>query len=319
MKHIVFTADDFGVVPSIDEGIRIAIRKGLVKSVAAFSNYKDSVKNVKNLLEEFPDVEMGVHLTISSGKPLNGADSNLLCDGENFRSYNDFKLDNDTKDAFLKQLEAELKAQIEVFVNNDIPVYHLSSHHNLLTFLPELYTIFLNLARSYNLKVRSPKVIPRFKQNLYLLVVRIQLFQNLGKTYLKKIKKFGKRIKVFYKKNSDGVKTLGFLDTSHYGPIPVIKIIDPMGNILATQKYNKLIRRLWFFKFSMHRTSEFVLHLRKDDLEENSDYENEIKETKYTGIDPDYFDSRIVELRSITKLTVDKLKNIGINPGSWKE
>ena len=51
MKNLIITADDYGVFPSINQGVKEAILNGKVNSVACLANYKDSVKNVKSLYE----------------------------------------------------------------------------------------------------------------------------------------------------------------------------------------------------------------------------------------------------------------------------
>ncbi len=316
MKKIIFTADDFGVVDTIDEGIIDAIESELVKSVAAFANGDNSVQKAKALAAKYSDVELGVHLTISSGKPvLKGKDVPSLCDSkrEYFKSFKDF---SDKIDA--SELELELDAQIMVFKNNNIPIYHLSSHHNLLILLPKYYKIFLDLARKHNLKIRSPKVLPLFQQNVFLLYMRAVTIEDINLIVSAQIELFGRTIVRYFKNNANGVKTLDYLDTDHYGPIPMSKITSKRELARKKKKkVNKLFDRLGVLRRSRSQIAEFVLHLYKDGLKSHRQYKKEIP-TNYPGIDHKYFDSRVVELHSIKSLTLGDLNLNNITLGSWK-
>jgi predicted glycoside hydrolase/deacetylase ChbG (UPF0249 family) len=72
MKKLIVTADDFGVVKIIDQGIIKALKAKRVNSVAAFSNYGDkggiSRRKAECLLKDVGEqnVQLGIHLTISS-------------------------------------------------------------------------------------------------------------------------------------------------------------------------------------------------------------------------------------------------------------
>lgn len=315
MKKIIFTADDFGVVDAIDEGIIDAIESGLVKSVAVFANGKYSIQKAKALIAKYPDVELGVHLTISSGKPILAYEKvPTLCDSKkNFWSFKNFsnKIDE-------SELEAELDAQIMVFKNNNIPIYHLSSHYSLLILFPKYFKIFLNVARKHNLKIRSPKVKPVFRQNTFLLYMRAVMIEDINPVVSREIEIFGTIINKYFKNNANGVKTLDYLDTDHYGPIPMSKITSKRE--LARKKKKKvdnLFDRLEKLKKSRYKIAEFVLHLHKDELKSHSQYKKEIP-TDYPGIDYKYFDSRVVELHSIKSLTLGDLNINKITLGSWK-
>ena len=315
MKEIIFTADDFGIVNEIDKGIIEAIKTGLVKSVAVFANGENSIKKAKQLVNDYPKVELGVHLTICSGSPVLGCNKvPSLCkkNKNEFIGFEDFsdKLD-------LSQLEAELDAQIKLLKNN-IPIYHLSSHYNLVTLLPKYYKVFLGLAKKHNLKVRPPKVLPTFRQNIFLLNMRAKVIEDVSPIVAANIEGFGRLIDRYFKKHANGVKSPDYADTSHYGPIASSKIKSKAElNKKVKKKINKLERRLKTFQRSKYQSAEFILHLHEDKLKSHDEYEKEIP-GYYHGIDSRYFDSRVVELHSIKSFTEDILKTYKIKLGSWK-
>ncbi len=96
MKHLIVTADDYGVFPAINERIIDAVNDGKVNSVSIFSNYKgavlpnapsgtpyeDALTNVRWLVNntQGKSPELDCHLTVTSGKPLTGDKMNFACD-----------------------------------------------------------------------------------------------------------------------------------------------------------------------------------------------------------------------------------------------
>ena len=94
MEHrLVITADDFGACNYIDNGIREAIKAGVVSSVAAMVNfpprdashphgaYKGSIQAIKDLIKDVQtspdyeqarrrDVRIGLHFNFHAGFPV---------------------------------------------------------------------------------------------------------------------------------------------------------------------------------------------------------------------------------------------------------
>src|SRR6056297_85732 len=69
-RRLIVTADDFGAAACIDNAIRSAIRIGHVSAVSALTNYRRASGALVALREEFPGIDIGVHLNITSGPPL---------------------------------------------------------------------------------------------------------------------------------------------------------------------------------------------------------------------------------------------------------
>jgi len=159
MKKLIVTADDFGVFPSVNQGIKEAILDGKVNSVACISNYKDSVKNAKDLLNEVVNkTDIGVHLTISSGKPLVlNSNSSFIHNGY-FKPFGELDIDDIEKQ--LPELKRELIAQVEVLKDSNVPVNHISCHHNTLTTTKALFQTYLEVANKFNFPMRSVNLIP---------------------------------------------------------------------------------------------------------------------------------------------------------------
>ena len=132
MKKLIVTADDYGVFPSVNQGIIEAIQKDKVNSVACFSNYEKAVENINHLVNTVGDkADIGCHLTISSGKPLTFKDHEAFTRDGYFRPFGE--LDIDKVEKVLPELKKELIAQVENLRDSGLKVNHLSCHHNTLT------------------------------------------------------------------------------------------------------------------------------------------------------------------------------------------
>ena len=135
-KKVIVTTDDYGVNPSVNAAIIDAVNAGKVNSIAALPNYdgmtkkrkkkyKTSAENAKILLDKTNGKgEIGCHLTLTSGRPITKAKSMIDSEGY-FRGVYEFK-----RSIKPKELREELNAQVKVFTEANIPITHLSCHHN---------------------------------------------------------------------------------------------------------------------------------------------------------------------------------------------
>ncbi len=313
MKKLIITADDFGVFPSINQGVKEAILLGKINSVAAISNYKDSVKNVKELTEEIGDrAEIGCHLTISSGKPLTINKNEAFMSGNYFRPFSELKITAIEKQTDI--LEKELKAQVQVFLDSGIKVTNLSCHHTTLTFTQGLFKVYLKVAKDFNLPMRSVNIIPAKKDNQYRTVLELMLWDDVPNSKLQEIKRFGKEISLYLKTNWQMIKTPAILDSRHYGPMPLIDVWDSSVDRRIKQKHIDINSFLEEFISTDQKCAELMLHLIKDDIylrEQDDDID-------YPGINQKYFDSRKVEFQSINSFNFIPYED-RIELGLWKD
>ena len=68
-KYLIVNADDFGLTPSVCEGILDAHEKGIVSSTTSFVNRKISKTTLKHA-KLFKNLGIGIHLNITTGAPL---------------------------------------------------------------------------------------------------------------------------------------------------------------------------------------------------------------------------------------------------------
>ena len=340
MKKIILTADDFGVIPSIDAGVTRGVLAGKINSVAAFANYgvngETSVINAKELIRKSEEhgvkPQIGVHLTISSGNPILGRDAvPSLCKSdkdldeafyENQTEANEFNAHTDlSRDAIVEsELKDELQAQIDVFKDNDIPIAHLSSHHNTLTFFEKFFKVLMDLAADNNIPIRSSRVEPKLKNDMFLkLYMYFNLWEDIDLDEADELVTFMNDIQEVQRNYRPGeVRSPDFLETSHYGPLPFHKLKDRKLEKYLRKKKKAVTKMIKRFVEGDQNTMEVVLHVRDNVITNHQVYENEVRLANYAGIDPRYFDSRVVELNSVLNMDWDKIfaKN-DMQWGSW--
>lgn len=80
----IFTADDYGPVHFINHGVIEQVKNGTINSVHVLSNFdegklKRSIRDLWHAVPHGKVLDIGAHVTISSGKPIfQGVRANLL-------------------------------------------------------------------------------------------------------------------------------------------------------------------------------------------------------------------------------------------------
>jgi predicted glycoside hydrolase/deacetylase ChbG (UPF0249 family) len=310
MKKLIVTADDYGVFPSINNGIIEAVQAGKVNSVAVLTNYENSLQNANNLLEAAGDqnIDIGVHLTITSGKPVTQGQAASMCDGAYFRSYNEFRPGIDTA-----ALRNELNEQIRVLADKGIKVKHLTCHHNSLLLFKEHFNVYLQVAADNRLPMRSPNILPEEKQNNYIRVLRLMLLDDMSVNDSRKVKRFAREICSYFSASTLHVKAPAQLNSEHYGPVPLIDIWPVGVEKWVRKKQDALDSLFTTFLSSERETMELMLHLAKGELNSICNDAG----IDYPGINRKYFDSRMMELESIKRYDLGKWP--GVTKKGWED
>lgn len=155
--RLIINSDDYGRTPDISRGIREAHLRGLVTSTTAMMNMPSAFDDVRIALREAPCLGMGVHLVLTSGKPLLPPEQlpSLTTPEGRFLSLEAF---TERAAAFEPaEFKPEWRAQIEKFIAaaGKKPT-HLDSHHHASYYTPGLFQAMLELAREYDIPIRLP-------------------------------------------------------------------------------------------------------------------------------------------------------------------
>lgn len=183
-EEIRLTADDFGLHPSITDGIMECIEVGVINSISIMANGYDFERAV-HLIKNHGKILKGVHVALTEVEPLLRKEVPSLLKGDRpFHHAKNFFL----LLPFIKKAEIyeEAKAQIERVVRY-FPIDHLNSHQHVHLF-PGIFEIFLTLARQFKIPyIRLVKEKPLLKagmRNSFLF-----LFNSFYPFYSRKLKK----------------------------------------------------------------------------------------------------------------------------------
>lgn len=147
MKQLIINADDFGRHELINRAVRVAVKKGCLRSASIMAGgiaFDDAVETARRL----PNLGVGVHLTLANGNPIlppNKIPSLVTADGtfhENHVAFLKLYLQGKIN---LDEVKAELSAQIEKVIRAGLKITHVDSHQHL-HHVPRIIKIVLDLA-----------------------------------------------------------------------------------------------------------------------------------------------------------------------------
>ncbi len=158
MKQVIITGDDFGLALPVNEAIEHAHRHGILTSASlmvAAPASADAVERARRL----PTLRVGLHLVLVEGRPtlprkavpalasVSGEFSNhLVAAGINFFF----------RPGVRRQLEAEIRAQLDAFRKTGLPLDHVNAH-NHMHLHPTVLSLLLKVAPEYGVRaVRLP-------------------------------------------------------------------------------------------------------------------------------------------------------------------
>ena len=286
---LIITADDYTAAECIDKGIEKAIIKKCINCVSVLVNNPDSLDKIKTLHSKYPEIPIGLHLTLTSGKPLSEPDqvSTLV------RSSSDSRfMDVEDFDYYrinLMELGMEMEKQIQAFLSIGIKLDHLSCHQGVLNIFEDFFKVYMSLALKHEVPIRNPILISR--QNINGFRWSVMKREGLSKAF----------------KLIDDVGIMRIIRTSmETNPKTVAKrmLRYSFGNITCPDFFidtfygNGTKRRLKRIlkKITKGALSELVVHLADDSPCE--DIPN--------GINPGYIKGRQKELNNLLKVNTKK-------------
>ncbi|MDQ6598807.1 chitin disaccharide deacetylase [Bacillus salipaludis] len=149
MIQLIVNADDFGFSPGVNYGIIDSYLYGIVNSTTMMMNLTGTDHAIR-LAKKNPELQVGIHLVLTCGKPLL-KDVPSLVDKEGFfHSLSDLPKANQIS---IDELEREWTAQIERFISSGLKPSHFDSHHHV-HFIEEFQPVIKNLSEKFGLPVR---------------------------------------------------------------------------------------------------------------------------------------------------------------------
>ncbi len=153
-KLLILHADDMGVSHSQNSASLTALEKGYVSSGSIMVPCP-WFPEVAAYAVKHPDADLGIHLTLTSEweyyrwGPVTSKDKVSSLVNKNGFLYND--VDSLAKMARLKEVEQELRAQIDRAIQFGIHPTHIDSHMGSCFFSKDYLKIYIRLAREYHI------------------------------------------------------------------------------------------------------------------------------------------------------------------------
>jgi hopanoid biosynthesis associated protein HpnK len=154
---LVVNADDFGISRGVNRGIVEAYRNGLVTSASLMANLP-SAEDALTRAAVCPDLGLGLHLTLTAGRPLlPPADVQSLVDEHGrFLVLGTFLSRLSTGKVRTDDVRRELTAQVEWANRHGLQPGHLDSHHHVHVH-PLVAPVVVRIAREFGVGwVRCP-------------------------------------------------------------------------------------------------------------------------------------------------------------------
>ncbi|MDR0801377.1 ChbG/HpnK family deacetylase [Fluviicola sp.] len=172
ISKYILTADDYGAIDYIDQGIIKAIRMGKINSVACFAvrfdrngetELSERIQKLLDLKKEGYKFSIGLHFCITAGF---SSDIDTILYGNSLTKQNKPKKRYDFKSAvnyrfnqvWPDHLEKELRSQIKTLQDllGDEKIDSISNHHGLVYINTNLFRPYARVAAEYGIPVRSP-------------------------------------------------------------------------------------------------------------------------------------------------------------------
>ena len=188
---LIINADDFGARPETNEAIIRCLLEGVLTSASLMVN-EPAAQAAVDLRKEHPNLEVGLHLTLSDGSAtLPHSDIPLLTDDSNrfpsdpVRAGMRYYLNR----GFRKQLKAEMRAQFERYVTFGLPFDHVNGHQHM-HMMPIVWDILIPLCEEYGVRsVRIPyeEFHPANRERPIMRRVEITFFNAIRKRNLRSL------------------------------------------------------------------------------------------------------------------------------------
>lgn len=162
MLQVIINADDLGKNSNVNQAIANAFDCGAITSATILAN-SNTLDEVRDIIEEYPNASFGVHLNLTEGKSLTENPilyQNKIIDlnsnfTKNVREITNW--DSELLEAIFDEWDLQVKS-IKKLLRNHIS--HFDGHHHIHTFYP-LIQILNSLCEKYHVnKIRNRYMLP---------------------------------------------------------------------------------------------------------------------------------------------------------------
>ena len=158
-RHLIVNADDLGISQGTNLAIERAFREGIVTSASLMANMAALDHAVDHVVAGNPELGIGLHLCLTSGRPVLPPREVPLLVGPDGMFRHGFlglmRLRCAHGDEAVDQVTRELEAQAARIDARGIAVDHVNGHQHI-HMIPAIFPVVARLARERNAAIRIP-------------------------------------------------------------------------------------------------------------------------------------------------------------------
>jgi predicted glycoside hydrolase/deacetylase ChbG (UPF0249 family) len=158
-KLLIIHADDLGLCESVNSATFESFENEAISSASVMMTTKE-ISEVSEFSSKNQNYDLGIHLTVTSewkyhkwGGILNNKDISSILNKKNHLYWNKRKF---TKNGKLNEIRKELQAQVDLGRSMGLNPSHIDSHEGALFFDPDIFKLYLDLAKENNLLAFVP-------------------------------------------------------------------------------------------------------------------------------------------------------------------
>lgn len=191
MQKLIITADDYGMCDLVDKAIDSGIENGMITTTNVMLNM-ESLQNAKDLRERYPNISIGVHWNVTTGRPICDPKKipSLVDENGDFWSIGVFKKKYSKGQISAIDLERELEAQYSLFEKTCGKADYWNTHENSSLHF-KAFKVFARVAKRHGItatrtfqRVYFDKIGLGFKQK-----TREWLVKNFFQVWFSRIRK----------------------------------------------------------------------------------------------------------------------------------
>ena len=126
-RSIIINSDDFGLTRAINYAIVDSFKSNSISSTSLMVN-TESTQHAISLMKDFEIKDVGVHISITSGKPVSNPSSipSLVTDDGSFHTSKWWETNRADEDDVIREFNAQIERFVELTGLNPL---HINHHH----------------------------------------------------------------------------------------------------------------------------------------------------------------------------------------------
>lgn len=151
MPKIIITADDYGMCDAVDKAIDAGIENGVITTANVMLNM-ESLENARDLRQRYPNISIGVHWNVTTGRPVCLPEQipTLVDENGDFWSIATFKKRYSKGLIDPKDLETELETQYAMFEETCGHADYWNTHENSALHT-KAFKVFEKVAKAHGI------------------------------------------------------------------------------------------------------------------------------------------------------------------------